>query len=292
MSNMSLIAFAAIALQNQATPDPMRLPIGRPGEAVVQPGSILDLRSLKTATRADVAASADSCRFVFVGEEHDNPKHHQMQADIIQALVERGRSVIVGFEMFQRPIQPMLNPWTLGWWTEDEFIQKADWKHQWGMDYALYRPIFETIKKDKLPMVALNIPRDWVHTVGTKGYDALNDDQKGQLVPSLDLQNRNHKKMFEAMMEGHPAAPNMYAAQVLWDTAMADSAIKYLDSHVLPSNTVLVIVAGAGHGMYGQGINYRLGMRNAGSCLNLICVTGKDGPVTVSRGIGDYVYCN
>lgn len=289
---MSLIVLAAFAFQTAAPVDPLRLHIGTPGEVTLKPGEMRNTRTLADANASDVAKAADGAQFVLLGEEHDNKAHHQRQADIIEALAATDRPVIVGFEMFTRPVQDELNPWTLGWWNEDEFITRSDWKKQWGFDYALYRPIFETVKKNKLPMVALNVPRDWVRTAGKTGYDSLSEDVRAQVVPSLDLGNENHKAVFNAMMGGHPLGmgSNIYSGQVLWDTGMADTAIRYLGAHHTPPNTVFVIVAGAGHVMYGQGINYRLGQRHAGKCLNVVMVSGANGAVTVSRGIGDFVY--
>src|SRR5436305_1964 len=102
-------------------------------------GEIVNTRTARKSGISDVVHASESKRFLLLGESHTSPLHHKMQADIIDAVATSGRPVVVGFEMFTRPIQDELNPWTMGWWTEDEFIQRADWKKQWGFDYALYR---------------------------------------------------------------------------------------------------------------------------------------------------------
>jgi uncharacterized iron-regulated protein len=269
----------------------MRLAIGRKGECEAKANQILDLNNCRVAHLEDVVKAAENKRFVFIGESHTNAAHHQFQADVISALVKSGRPVVVGFEMFTRPVQDTLNTWTLGWETEAEFIQKSDWKHQWGMDFALYRPIFNVVHDDKLPMVALNIPRPWVHTVGQGGFDALTAEQRSALPTPIGTLNPRHKQIFEAMMGGHPMGgpSHMYDAQVLWDEAMADSALKYLDGHPMPSNTAFVVIAGAGHVMYGQGINWRIKQRTGEDGLTIVMVDGE--PSTkVARGIADFVY--
>ena len=81
---------------------------------------------------------------------------------------------------------------------------------------------------------------------------------------------------------------NMYAAQVLWDEAMADSALKYRAARPQPSNALFVVLAGAGHVMYKQGINWRIA-RRAG--LDGVTVVMVDAPGKVARGIADFVYC-
>lgn len=285
-----LIALAVSTIL-QAEADPFLLSINTRDEAIVQRG-LTDLRTVKTATADDVAAAADGARFVLVGESHTSPEDHQLQADIIEALVKRGRNVVVGFEMFTRPNQMNLNPWTLGMWSEEEFIQKADWKGQWGFDYALYRPIFEVIKKNRLPMAALNVPRDWVRAVGKSGPSGLTAEQQAQ-VPQLYLGNKGHRQVFEALMGGHPMTgaqgDNIYAAQVLWDEGMADTAIKYMDRFSANSKAVMVICAGSGHTLHGQGINWRIKRRTGEPMITVVC-TESDGERKVNRGVGDFVF--
>jgi uncharacterized iron-regulated protein len=188
-----------------------------------------------------------------------------------------------------------LNSWTLGRQTEEEFIAKSQWKTEWGFDYALYRPIFDTIRMNRLPMIALNAPRDWVKTVARQGIQALTDDQRAQLPKEIDLGWKEHRQLFEAMIGGHPmgvsSGDNMYAAQVLWDVTMADSVLKYWDRAPRNSKTVVVVIAGAGHLMYGLGINGRIAKRTGekGITVTMVEATGK---VKVSRGIGDFVFAS
>jgi uncharacterized iron-regulated protein len=286
---ISLLAASAIF---QTTADPLLLHIGHTGVAQTVPGQLLDLRSERAATLADVVKAMEGKRYLFLGESHTNPDHHRFQADCIQALVKSGRPVAVGFEMFTRPAQPALNPWSLGWWTEQQFIEKSDWKHQWGFDYALYRPIFEVIRENRIPMVALNIPREWVRAVGKQGFTALSAEQRQALPPKLGTVNPLHRQIFNSMMGGHPMTgvnmEFMYDGQVLWDEAMADSALKYVTSRGT-RDLAFVVIAGSGHVMYGQGINWRLQQRGAEPGVTVVMVDGEK-PVSVSRGVGDFVY--
>lgn len=304
MSRMVPSAMLVLVLTAFQT-DPYLLDIGRSGKATVNVEQIVDTRSMKGATAADIASAAKDVHFVFLGESHNSPDHHKMQASVIDALVAAGRDVIVGFEMFTRPVQDNLNPWTLGWWDEATFIERSDWKKQWGFDFGLYRPIFESTKAHRLPMVALNVPRDWVRAVGRGGYAALTPEWRKQLPDELYLGNEDHKKIFSALMGGHPQASNhameqqptgqapsfdnIYAAQVLWDEGMADTALKYMAGRSVTPKTVFVVIAGSGHVMYGQGINYRINRRTGEKGITLTMIDGTE-PREVSRGLGDFVY--
>ena len=291
---MNIVAVLSVAGFLYADVDPMNLPLGpRKGTAEVATGQIVDMRTLKATTVRDIARAADGVRFVYLGESHTNADHHKLQADVIEALVRRGRDVIVGFEMFTRPKQQDLNGWTLGWQTEAEFIEKSGWKTEWGFDFGLYRPIFDVTKRCQLPMIALNVPRDWVKTVGRQGLKGLTQQQLDQLPKEIDTNTKNHKDFFLAMIGGHPMAgpmgDNMYSAQVLWDTGMADSALKYWDRTPRNSKTVIVIVAGVGHVAYNLCINGRIEKRTGEKGITVSMVEA-DGKTTVSRGLGDFVY--
>ena len=256
----------------------------------VKAGKLVELRSGRTVSPEEIAKAAEGTRFVYLGEEHNNLAHHQMQAAIIRALAADGRHVVIGMEQFTRPVQPSLAGWTMGWYSEDEFISKSDWKNQWGMPYELYKPIFDAAKELQLPIVALNIPRAWVHSVGQGGLAALTPEEKGQLPAEIDLNNKAHKDVFLAMIGGHPMTgmDNMYAAQVLWDTGMADTAVKYMADRPSPK-TVMVVIAGSGHVMYHEGINWRVAKRTGDPGLTV--VMGEDvGDRKVSQGVGDYFY--
>lgn len=243
----------------------------------------------RPASAMEIARAADGCRFVFVGESHNSPDHHRAQAEIIAALVKRGRDVYVGMEMFTRDNQANLNGWTLGWWTDEEFQAKSDWKKQWGFSYGLYKPVFDVVKENGLPLFALNVPRDWVRQVGKSGPSAITADKKAW-VPDLFLGNKDHRSVFDSLMGGHPmpGIDNVYAAQVTWDTGMAQSALDAMSG--LPNKKrVMVVLAGSGHVMYCQGINWRIKQKTGERVLNVVGIDDEKSR-EVSRGLGDYVF--
>jgi len=83
----------------------------------------------RAATVDDIAKAADNRLFVFLGEEHATLPCQTMHAEIIGALVRRGRRVVVGLEMYQQPKQSILDQWSalIG---EADFLSKSDWKLQ------------------------------------------------------------------------------------------------------------------------------------------------------------------
>ena len=290
---MVLLPLLLVLAPGGTPPNPYQLPIGTPGTMQVRTGEIVRGTNGRKVAMRDVVRAAENVRYILLGESHDHPEHHQMQADVISALAKSGRDVVVGFEMFTRPNQPNLYGWSLGWGSEDDFIQESNWKKEWGFDFGIYRPVFQAVRQHRLPMVALNVPRDWVRTVGRGGYGALTDAQRAELPTGMSLENREHRSVFESLMGGHPLegtrGENMYAAQVLWDEGMADSALKWMARRAPNPKSIMVILAGSGHVMYGQGINARLLRQQGEKSVSVVMIEG-DEPSTVRRGLGYFVY--
>jgi uncharacterized iron-regulated protein len=286
---MSITGVAALLI---AQISPYELPIGTPGKVTIQPGQLIETRTGKVVTPAEIAAKTKSKKFFFIGENHATKPHQQLQADLVQALVAANRTPAVGVEFFTRPKQDILDQWSTGTLSEIDFLTQSEWKTQWGYSYEFYRPLFEVIKKNKLPVVGLNVPRDWVRKVSRGGFDALSVSARMQLPTATDLTNKSHKAVFDSLMGGHDMGPNManiYSSQVLWDIGMADTAAKYLQVRPQKPEDIFVVIAGSGHIMYGQGINYRLAKRKAGTGPSLVMIQ-IDQPTEVSKGLGDYVY--
>lgn len=265
------------------------------GDAMVAVGSGLTRTSDGKAVELDaIVAAAKGKKFVLVGEQHETAAHHTMQAQIADALAKSGRKVTIGFEMFTRDNQGALDAWWKdGWkqaWDEPKFVQSVNWKTQWGFDFGAYRPIFEVARRDKMRLIALNVPRDWVREIGREGPSTVTEERK-KWVPHLDLGNANHRAIFSALMGGHPPTgargENIYAAQVSWDTGMALAAKEAMAG--TGDDEVMVIAAGIGHVMYGECISYRLRKMGVDSSLDVVCITEvPEGGV--AKSIGEFVF--
>jgi uncharacterized iron-regulated protein len=192
-------------------------------------------------------------RVICFGEQHDDPAHHFAQRRALEELAARSASenrvLAVGFEMFQKPYQSALSGFVAGTLPEAQFLADSEYSERWGFDFALYRPLLETARDNNLEVLALNTPRELTRKVGRGGLSSLDAGERNQL-PELDLANAEHKAYFDAAMSGHPMPPdrkpeNVYAAQVLWDETMAETAAAWLARS--GANSQLILFAGAGH---------------------------------------------
>jgi poly(3-hydroxybutyrate) depolymerase len=82
---------------------------------------------------------------------------------------------------------------------------------------------------------------------------------------------------------------NMYSAQVLWDEGMADTAMKFMTTRPPDPKEVFVVIAGSGHVLYKQGINFRIASRSGADGVTMVMLQS-DQAEKVSKGIGDFAY--
>ena len=94
--------------------------------------------------------------------------------------------MVVGMEMFDRSQQSVLDRWSQGQLTEEEFLKEVNWEATWGMDYQLYKGILDDIKDHHFKVLGLNIERDLVRKVAQNGIEGLSPEDKEKL-PEMDL---------------------------------------------------------------------------------------------------------
>ncbi|WP_302504331.1 ChaN family lipoprotein [Geoalkalibacter halelectricus] len=209
---------------------------------------IYDLSTNQEIAFEDLITDLASAQVVFIGELHDHEGHHRMQLEIIRALHERGRPIAIGLEMFQMDYQGALDRWVAGEIPENNFL--LIYHQNWSL-WPLYRPIFLYARDEGIPMVGLNIPREITRQVARHGFESLESEQLRDLDltgfacivdpayeqfirRALGMHNHGDNRSFTRFCE----------AQLLWDRAMANNTLAFLEEH--PDHTV-VVLAGSGH---------------------------------------------
>jgi aminopeptidase N len=225
-------------------------------------------------------------RVIYVGEIHDQYAHHMNQLKVIKNIHDAGYPLAVGMEMFQQPFQPVVDDYLSGRIDEYSFLKKTEYFSRWGYDYNLYKPIVDYLKKQHIPLVALNIRGDITHKVAREGIYGLSGTEKKQLPSAMNFSNEAYQKDLREVfsVHGHQEASGDFnyflQAQLLWDEGMAESAFRYLSNH---PGFKMVILAGNGHVRYRYGIPQRLYRRNHEPYI--VVVQDED----IEDGVGDYV---
>jgi uncharacterized iron-regulated protein len=195
-----------------------------------------------------------------LGERHDLASDHMWQARVIEGLAQVRGEVAVGFEMFPRRVQPVLDAWTAGGLDEAQFLAGTGWAEVWGFDPELYMPVFRLCRDRHLPMRALNLERPLVSLIGRDGWDALPDSERGWLTPAHPAASDYRRYLFEATGGARPdrkatspdgpAFDRFVRAQQAWDRAFACAIALALAE--APARLVAALI-GRGHLEYGYG---------------------------------------
>ncbi|MPZ20912.1 MAG: hypothetical protein GEV06_23870 [Luteitalea sp.] len=246
--------------------DPGNLRLGDPSRrdqtVELGAGMLVDTASGKAISLDDLAAHLDDTRLLLVGEEHDSVASHDLQRRVIEALVGRGRRVLIGLEMLPRSSQPALDRWTRGDLEEEALPEAVDWRKHWGMSWRYYRELFLLAREHALPLVALNVPREVISAVRARGVTGLSPEEAAQVPTIHDPANADHLALFRAFMGDDAAAHGptspedwtaMLRAQAAWDAVMARRAVDALDEEA-DTNAIMAVLAGTGHVAYGLGI--------------------------------------
>lgn len=204
---------------------------------------------------------------VLLGETHDSAEDHRWQLHLLAQLHALQPRLAIGFEMFPRRVQPALDEWVAGGLSEAEFLQRSEWDKVWGYDARDYLPLFHFARMHRLPMLALNVERTLIETIGKQGWEAVPVERKeGVSKPAAPTEA--YRNSLRAVFEHHPAKNRSKSkeeveqaferfvdGQTAWDRAMAQVIAQHLRQH--PDRLVVGIV-GAGHVRYGDGVKHQL----------------------------------
>ena len=277
-----LVAFLGPA----APPAAPQLPPGHPplvAAAGYVPERVFDTRRGAFADFELMLADLARADVVLVGEQHDDPNTHRLEAAILQGLLRRKVQVSVSLEMFERDVQPQLDAYLAGTTSEDAFLKDS---RPWPRYASDYRALVETAKAQQWRVVAANVPRRLASDVAKSGKGALDSlPAPDKPFVASDLKcpsDDDYFRRFGEQMGGHPASAagqpdqkkeeaeaeararvdRFYWAQCLKDETMAESIAAAFAKQTAPGT--VVHFNGAFHSDFGEGTAERVRRRLPG----------------------------
>lgn len=271
--------------------------------AAALPFAIVDGRSGREVAVADFWSAIDRARVVCAGELHPSPHDHWAQLQLLDHMSgapATGLGLGLGLEMIQGPFQGVLDDWSAARIDEAALLSRTGWADRWNIDFALYRPMLELARSRGAAVVALNAPSELVARVAEVGVDGLGPAD-GARLPALELADAQHRAWFDGVMaalaaehggahghgaHGHGSGDNVYAAQVVRDEWMADTAARWL-----ATGSRMLVLAGTGH-CHDSAIVRRLGRRGVTGVVSVHPIVD-DGQGNVAaalaEGINDFL---
>src|SRR3989338_4793975 len=266
MAAIMLIGMGCHSLTNIAEtdmPDYVQADRLRNFPAEINAGDIVHVATGEKITFAQLTDSLDGERIVYVGEAHSNKESHELELQVLKEFYKKyGDNIAVGMEMFKMPNQDVLDKWTGGEISEKDLLFSTDWDSECGYDYNHYKGIMDFIRDNKVPVVALNIKREFQKKISKNGIEGLSEEER-ETLPEIDTTDVYHRRYLERIMKGHgdtdmsEAFERFYLIQCVWEDVMAESISKYLSSPEGKERKLLVFIGG-GHIIYHFGVPKRV----------------------------------
>ncbi|MFC7670035.1 ChaN family lipoprotein [Hymenobacter humi] len=167
---------------------------------------------------------------VLFGEQHNDVMAHWLELQVAKDLLrlKKPGQLVLGLEMFERDVQPLVAQYTAGTLADTAFERQA---RPWPNYATDYRPLLLFARQNKVPVVGTNVPRPFAQAVARgslKALDKLPAVDRALLAPlplKVDYELPGYKNM-AAMFGGDGkahggGAQNIIQAQALKDATMA-----------------------------------------------------------------------
>jgi uncharacterized iron-regulated protein len=271
------ILCAAAAAQGAEAPGAPGAPGGAPWVSAHARGHPLAGRIWQPLTARFVAPEAvvaefGQARFVLLGEKHDNPDHHSIQAWLVARMIAAGRRPAVAFEMFTGDQQALLDGHLSARPKDAAGIGAAvSWAESGWPDWELYRPIAQAALDGGAAILAASLPRPLLRKLARQGVSALGDERVVALGLDRPLPKDLAAPLREEIALSHcgqlpeSMIGPMVAVMIARDAQMAEVLRR---GATLAGHDGAVLITGKGHARNDFGVPFHLRRwlrRNGGS---------------------------
>ena len=214
---------------------------------------------------SELLDKASNSRYLLLGEKHDNPDHHALQALVLDELVNRNRVSTVAFEMMNNDSQPRLDTiQEQSLPTLDALKTYLEWDVE-GWDWNFYGPLLQSAYNAGLPIKAANIDNAMMRQVYGGELPTEISGLLDQVV--MDKLNADIDESHCGMLP-ESQFPAMVRVQQSRDSAMAAAL-------GLPnSNQVQILIAGNYHVRRDLGVpNYLLARQSMLAATDIMTIS-------------------
>jgi uncharacterized iron-regulated protein len=228
-------------------------------------GRIFDVGAARVTDEATLRAAIAGADFVLLGEMHDNPDHHLIQARLVRALAEAGRRPALAFEMLEPDDQPRVDASLAAAPRDADALGRAvAWDESGWYGFAMYRPIFVEGLAAGMPVLAANMPSVAAKDAVMKGPEALPEATRALLDEQEPLPPAVVASLRKEMRAAHCDAPlpepyldRQALAQRARDAHMASRLLEVAGAGA-------ILVTGNGHARRDRGVPMTLARRAPG----------------------------
>jgi uncharacterized iron-regulated protein len=218
-------------------------------------GKIWEPRSGRFVDEATLHAAVTAADYAFLGEVHDNPDHHLIQARLLRAITASGRRPAVGFEMLELDLQPKVDASLAAAPKDPDALGKAvGWDQTGWPEFQWYRPIFAAALDAGLPIVATNFSREQLRAVHKNGRESLPDGVKARLAREEPVPEATLKALRGEMAASHCGALPASMVDPLVLAQRARNAVMAERLEAAAGDRGGVLITGTGHVRNDRGV--------------------------------------
>ena len=196
---------------------------------------------------------------VLFGEQHNDPLAHWLELQVAKDLqrIKGPGKLVLGMEMFERDVQPLVAQFTAGTLPDSAFERQARPWPNYGTDY---RPLLQFAQAHGIPVVGTNAPRPFAQQVARgslTALDKLSVTDRALLAPlplKVDYDLPGYKNM-AAMFGGGGSSPHGGGAQtIIQAQALKDATMAYFICTSRRPGQTLLHLNGSYHSDHHDGI--------------------------------------
>jgi uncharacterized iron-regulated protein len=245
---------------------------------------VFDARANRFTDFESMLADVIYADVLFLGEQHDDPSTHRLEAATLEGLARRRSNVVLALEMFERDVQRPLDDYLASRIPEADFLAAS---RPWPRYRTDYRPMVEFARLWHWPVVAADVPRRFASMVartGLAGLDTLASADRAFIARTLDCPHDEYFDRFATTMgdmtshtggdkpqtaeEKRATMDRVYQAQCIKDETMGESVAAVFDT--APPRALVVHVNGAFHSDYKLGTAARAQRRLRGKRVAVV----------------------
>jgi len=220
-------------------------------------GRVYAVQARDFVAPSQLSAAVSGARIAILGETHDNPDHHQLQAELLDGFLQQHPRARVAFEMLDEEDAGALATADLP--TPEAVAARVAWDRSGWPEFRLYRPVFAVALARHAPLLAAHPSaehvRDSMRGVEDGEARALKLDEP---LPAAQLARQR-----DEIREAHCGHGNdamlaaMQRAQVYKDAFMARALVG--------AGEPVLLIAGRGHARRDRAVPYFLRRHGAES---------------------------
>lgn len=238
-------------------------------------GRIYDVAKAEFITQEALKARTQAAHFVLLGEKHDNPDHHRLQAKVVSWVSGAARRPHVVFEMIEESRQAEVEAQQKRAPRDpDALALLLDWAHSGWPDWAMYRPVFAATMDLDLPIIASMLPRAKAMSVA-RGTEPLPEALVARHGLSEPLPDDLQDALIEELRDGHCGHLPDEMLRPMLEIQRARDAIM-AEKMLAADEAGAILIAGAGHARADRAVPWYLRRLSPAPALSIAFVEIED----------------